>query len=368
MNRLIALDLPASDRFVAELDRVWSTGDAVFPLDQRLSVRLRHDLARQFGASRIVGDQSVIDLDGGATMFPDEALVIATSGSTGSPKGVVHTHASLSASARASASTLDLSPNDRWLVCIPVSHIGGFSVITRAQYVGSGLVLHESFDASRVEAAARAGCTHVSLVPTALRRIDASLFRRILLGGQAAPPDLPPHVTVTYGSTETGGGIAYDGKALPDVELRIVNDEIQVRTPSLFARYLSGDRGKSADGWFRTGDAGLLVDGQLVVTGRLGDLIISGGENIWPQHVERALRSLPDVDDVAVVGLDDPQWGQRVAAFLETARNVTLDEVRDVIVMHLPSFCVPKSIHCMKALPRTSSGKVDKQALISASN
>ena len=363
MKRLIALDMPASDRFHAAVDRAWSDGDAVFPLDQRLSVRLRHELARTFGASQLIGDHEIVDLDGKAILHADDALVIATSGSTGSPKGVVHTHASLTASARASSSALGLSTTDRWLVCIPVSHIGGFSVMTRARFVGSGIVLHDSFDPIRVETAARTGCTHVSLVPTALRRIDASLFTRILLGGQAAPPGLPENVTVTYGSTETGGGIAYDGIALPGVELRIVNEEILVRTPALFSRYLSNDDTKTADGWFHTGDAGRLTDGRLVVTGRLGDLIISGGENIWPQQVEHALRALPGIDDVAVVGLEDPEWGQLVAAVFETTRTVSQQEVRDAITDHLPRYCIPKSIHCVTTLPRTSSGKVDKIAL-----
>jgi O-succinylbenzoic acid--CoA ligase len=363
VHRLIAIDLPASDRFVKVVEHAWSEGDAVFPLDQRLSPTLRHGLARDFGAAAIHTESSTIEIDGGATMRPDEALVIATSGSTGTPKGVVHTHTSLSASADASANALGLSSDDHWLVCIPVSHIGGFSVITRARHTDAGLTLHETFFARRTEDAARAGCTHVSLVPTALRRIDPSVFRQILLGGQAAPPHLPPNVTVTYGSTETGGGIAYDGRALPGVDIRILDGEIQVKSSSLFARYIDGSDDKTRDGWFRTGDGGSLEDGRLDVTGRLTDMIVSGGENIWPQQIERVLRGISDVHDAVVVARDDAEWGQVVEAFLETSRSVTRDEVRDAVLAHLPSYCVPKKISCIATFPRGSSGKVDKHSL-----
>jgi len=303
------------------------------------------------------------DFESGVTMRAGEALVIATSGSTGEPKGVVHSHETLRASADASAEALGLNGNEHWLVCLPVSHIGGFSVITRAKHTGATLTLHETFEAPRVEDAARTGCTHVSLVPTALRRIDASLFHQILLGGQAAPPQLPSNVTVTYGSTETGGGIAYDGHALPGVSLRIVEGEIQVQSPSLFVRYIGDQDSRIVNGWFRTGDAGQIVKDRLEVTGRLSDMIISGGENIWPQRLEQLLRGLAHVEDVAVIGVEDPEWGQAVEVYLETTTALSRDTVRGLVIDHLPHYYVPKKIHCVTKFPRTTIGKVDKAAL-----
>ena len=363
MHRLVAIDLPQSTTFVDHMTRIWRDGDAVLPLDQRLAPHLRVNLAKSFGASHIVHQESTTELASSVSMEEDEALVIATSGSTGEPKGVVHTHTTLRASAVATATALGLNGTEHWLACIPVSHIGGFSVIVRARHTGSALTVHEAFDPRRVENGARSGCSHVSLVPTALRRINASLFSRILLGGQAAPPNLPPNVTVTYGSTETGGGIAYDGRSLPGVSLRIVDDEIQVHSPTLFARYIGDATPPLIDGWYRTGDAGRIVDGKLEVVGRMGEMIISGGENIWPQQIERVLRTLPYVDDVAVVGITDEEWGQVVEVFLETSRSVSREEVRDAILTSLPTFFVPKVVHCVPNFPRTSSGKVDKVAL-----
>ena len=363
MHRLIAIDLPPSQEFVNQVTRIWAEGDAVLPLDQRLAPHLRVALAQGFGASQVVNESSTTELENGITTHTGEALVIATSGSTGEPKGVVHTHETLRASAIASADALGLTGNEHWLVCLPVSHIGGFSVITRAEHTGATLTLHETFEAPRVEDAARAGCTHVSLVPTALRRIDASLFAQILLGGQAAPPQLPSNVTVTYGSTETGGGIAYNGHALPGVSLRIVEGEIQVQSPSLFVRYIGDQDSRIVNGWFRTGDAGQIIKDRLEVTGRLSDMIISGGENSWPRRLEQLLRGLAHVEDVAVIGVEDPEWGQAVEVYLETTSALSRDTVRGLVIDHLPHYYVPKKIHCVTKFPRTTIGKVDKAAL-----
>ena len=335
----------------------------MLPLDQRLAPQLRVALAQGFGASQVVHESSMTDFESGVTMRAGEALVIATSGSTGEPKGVVHSHETLRASADSSAEALGLTGNEHWLVCLPVSHIGGFSVISRAEHTRATLTLHETFEAPRVEDAARTGCTHVSLVPTALRRIDASLFHQILLGGQAAPPQLPSNVTVTYGSTETGGGIAYDGHALPGVSLRIVEGEIQVQSPSLFVRYIGDQDSRIVNGWFRTGDAGQIVNDRLEITGRLSDMIISGGENIWPQRLEQLLRGLAHVEDVAVIGVEDPEWGQAVEVYLETTSALSRDTVRGLVIDHLPHYYVPKKIHCVTKFPRTTIGKVDKAAL-----
>ena len=130
-------------------------------------------------------------------------------------------------------------------------------------------------------------------MPTALARVDPTAFRTVLVGGQAPPPDRPANVIATYGLTETGSGIAYDGVPLDGVEIRIVDDEIHVRGPMLLRAYRDGDDPKDADGWLPTGDAGSFEDGRLSVHGRIGDLIITGGENVWPVAVERVLAHPP---------------------------------------------------------------------------
>src|SRR3546814_4025229 len=127
---------------------------------------------------------------------------------------------------------------DRWLACLPFAHIGGLAVVMRALLTGTPWEWHRTFDADAVEHAARAGCTLTSLVPTALARIGPSLFRAILLGGQAPPADRPPHVIATYGMTETGSGVVSDGAPLAGVGVRIGADgEVHLRGPMLLRSY-----------------------------------------------------------------------------------------------------------------------------------
>jgi O-succinylbenzoic acid--CoA ligase len=306
-------------------------------------------------------------LSNGRQIEEGDALVIATSGSTGIPKGVVLTHASIAASATASNDRLGTTVHDHWLACLPLSHVGGLAVITRALQAGCQLTVHPTFDASRVEASARSGVTMTSLVATALSRVDASLFRTILLGGSAAPEFTPENVVVTYGMTETGSGIVYDGRPLAGVEIRLSPDgEILVRAPMLFRCYRDETQPKDKDGWFLTGDIGEFADdGRLVVHGRRGDLIITGGENVWPQRVEAVLALHPRITEVVVRGKPDSEWGQQVVAWMTTADDtaLTLEETRDWVKNSLPAYCAPKSIHVVTALPRTTSGKIDVQRL-----
>ncbi|HEV8063873.1 MAG TPA: fatty acid--CoA ligase family protein, partial [Acidimicrobiales bacterium] len=193
-------------------------------------------------------------------------------------------------------------------------------------------------------------------------------FKRIVLGGQAPPPDLPPNVVSTYGMTETGSGIAYDGVPLDGVELRITGGEIEVRGEMLLRAYRDGVDPKR-DGWLRTGDAGRLLDGRLTVDGRLGDMIISGGENIWPLALERLLGSDPAIAQIAVVGLPDPEWGQRVTAFVvgrDTASpdpDALLARLRESVTEELAAYAAPREVVIVPSLPVTALGKVQKDLL-----
>jgi O-succinylbenzoic acid--CoA ligase len=365
--------MPGGKEFVDALQRCWDDGDAALPLDSRLSPAARERLLAVLQPAAVVDAEGVEHrLAGGATVEEGDALVVATSGTAGAPKGAVLTHAAVAASARATSARLDVDGSDRWYACLPLAHIGGLSVVTRALLTGTPVEIVTGFDADDAfEAATTRGATLVSLVPTALHRLGdvrAGAFRRILLGGSAPPEALAPNVVTTYGLTETGSGVVYDGLALDGVEIRVGDrDEIGLRGPMLLRAYRDGTT-PLRDGWLATGDAGGFdPSGRLFLHGRLRDLVISGGENVWPVEVEAVIRRARSVADVAVGGRPDPEWGERVVAFVVAARGVTpplLDELRDMVKDHLGPWAAPRELVLVDSLPRNQAGKVMRDALL----
>ena len=362
MPKLTALNLPGSPDFVQALQSVWERGDAVFPLDRRLPVAAQRSMLQGFGVATVISEVGETALSDGEPIEPGDALVIATSGSSGPPKAAVLTHAAVEASARATSERLQVTDNDHWLACLPLAHVGGLSVITRSLITGTTLTVIDGFDTDVVSASE---ATLVSLVSTALQRIDPSLFRAIVLGGARPPADRPPHCIATYGLTETGSGVVYNGKPLNSVEIEIRDGEVHVRGPMLLRCYRDGTSPLTSDGWLPTGDLGFLRDdGSLHVEGRRGDVINTGGEKVWPDDVERQLIQHPDIHDVAVTGLPDNEWGQIVAAFVVSARpNLSLDEIREHCRAQLPGYALPKQLELVEAIPRTALGKVRRSEL-----
>ena len=372
MRELVALALPGGPAFVEALQRAWDAGDAVAPVDPKLPGPARAAVLEALAPTRLVDEQGEGHrLEGGRPVEEGDAIVVTTSGSTGAPKGVVHTHASVAASARASSTRLGVDPDrDRWLACLPLAHIGGLSVVLRALHTGTPLEVHDGFDAAAVEDAARRGATLVSVVPTALARIDASLFRALVVGGAAPQVALPPNAVTSYGMTETGSACVYDGWPLDGVEVRVGPDgELEVRGPMLLRAYRDGRDPKDAEGWFATADAGSIDErGRVRVHGRIDDVIVTGGEKVWPAAVERVLSEVSGVAEVAVVGRDDAEWGHRVVAVVvpvDPARPPTLAELRDAARAELPAYAAPRGVEVVDALPRTALGKVLRRPLAS---
>lgn len=366
VNRLVALDMPASVDFANHVRNAWESGDAVFPVDQRLPQSAKQSLIEQFKPSVVIDETgNSVELPNSEPTAHNDALVIATSGSTGTPKGVVHTHESIRALLTMSQLRLQTDSSTHWLLCLPVSHVAGFSILARSILLGNPISILAKFDEADVINAASAGATHVSLVPTTMQRIEPAVFSTILLGGAAAPPNLPNNVVTTYGMTETFGGIAYNGVPLEGVEVRIINESIELKSPSLFRTYRGHDAERPTGDWFETGDSGAYVNNLIRVFGRRDDMIITGGENVWPHAVEKVVATLPGVDQVVVGGVDDEQWGQRVVAWIVSSRDVapTLDNIREHVKTQLPSFCAPTELRVVKAIPMTSLGKVDIQKL-----
>lgn len=354
--RLVAIDQPGGPGFVDRLQEIWADGDAAFPIDQRLSPAAKSDLESRLGV--------------GEPVEPGDALVVATSGTTGTPKGVVLSHDAVAASAEATSSRLQVTHRDHWLACLPLSHVGGLSVVTRALHRDIALTVHPGFDPRAVETA---GATMVSLVTAALRRIDPTLFRTIVLGGGRPPAERPRNTVATYGLTETGSGVVYDGVPLDGVDVRIDDGgdtsragPILIRGPMLLRAYRDGTDPKDADGWLRTGDVGhWLPDGRLHVDGRADDVIVSGGENVWPDAVERVLADHPGVAEVMVRGVADDVWGEVVeAVVVPAAIEPTLGSLREFVQAEHPAFMAPKRLEIVRELPRTALGKVVRDEMM----
>lgn len=385
MRDLVAIDLPGGPAFVDALRRAWDDGDAVVPVDPRLPEPARDVLVRSARPHVVVTSTTTTDPSGASgvdrrpldasapPMAGTDALVVATSGTTGAPKIIVHTRAGLAAHAAAVHDRLGVDPaRDRWLACLPLAHLGGLGVVLRSLLTDTPVDVWPSFDADAVTAAPdRLGTTLVSLVPTALDRTDAQRFRWVVLGGAGDPAERAANVVHTYGLTETGGGVVYDGVPLAGTEVQIDDaGAIAVRGPSIArgSRRSDGtvDPATDVDGWLRTGDLGRWVTGpdavaRLHVSGRADDLIVTGGENVWPSAVEAALITHPAVAEVAVAGRPDPEWGQRVVAVVVARRDhppPTLAALRDHVAALLPATAAPRELLLVGALPRTALGKV----------
>jgi O-succinylbenzoic acid--CoA ligase len=342
------------------------TGPAVLPVDPSLPPARLRRLLDELKPGSPVGDGT--------------AVVIATSGSTGRPKGVELSAAALLASARASLDRIGARPGERWLCCLPVSHVAGIQVLVRSLVSGT-----EPLTVGRLDARSVASCggAHVSLVPTQLRRLlddgaELSAFGIILAGGAGAPGGLLERaaaaggrVVTTYGMTETCGGCVYDGLPLDGVRVQTGPDgRIRIAGPVLFTGYRNQPALTSevlADGWFRTSDLGFVdASGRLTVRGRADDVINTGGEKVVAAEVAAVLETCPGVRSAVVMGRPDDEWGERVTAVVvpaDPAAPPGLGALREHVRRVLPPAAAPRELMLVPEMPLLPSGKPDVLAL-----
>jgi O-succinylbenzoic acid--CoA ligase len=365
VTSLLALDFELGPDLEDAIRDAVDTSTAFCVLDRRASPRRRREDLERLGASAVRDGNGITDLVGGIPVDDEIGLVMLTSGSSGEPKAVELTWSALRASAELTQSTLRGDTPPVWLACLPPCHIGGLAVILRAILSDATLWWADGGD---LESGARHGATHVSVVRAQLARHDVSGYHAVLLGGARPPSAVAQNVIATWGMTETGSGVVYNGVPLPGVEVASVDGEICVRTPTLFRSYrntvrprVTGPDGR--DDWFPTGDAGEVNDGRVSVKGRLHFVINTGGEKLWPEELEAVLATLDGVRDVAVTGVDDDEWGQRVVALVVSDGSHFDERIRSVADERIGPWAKPKEIRYVAAIPRTANGKIQRPAL-----
>jgi o-succinylbenzoate---CoA ligase len=338
----------------------------------------------------------------------DVQAILYTSGTTGLPKGAQITYKNHLFNALGTSILFGLRPFDKWLVPMPLFHVGGLAVLMRSVIYGITVVIHSAFDAACVNKALdEEGISIISVVPTMLQRMLAlregrrypDSLRVVFLGGSSTPRTLMEEaislsvpVFQSYGMTEADSTVCIlrtedslrklgsSGKPLLSAEVAIwsggsiadrpnVEGELIVRGPTVISGYLNrGDANQKAfvNGWFHTGDIGYLdEEGYLYVLDRRPDLIVSGGENIYPNQVESELVSHPFVSEAGVVGLEHKTWGQVPVAFvkLKEGTSISAEELAAYLKGRLAKYKVPTEFYFVDSLPRNASGKLLRKSL-----
>jgi O-succinylbenzoic acid--CoA ligase len=393
----VAIALPPGFAFSQALHACFLLGAVAVPVDGRLSAAEREQIVA--GADVIVERPLGDGLDDGpvdkrdclsASISHDldaPCAVIHTSGTTSAPRPIELTYGNFLWSALGSGVALGVDPHERWLCTLPLSHVGGLSILVRSAIYATTAIVHERFETERVRASLQGdGITLVSLVSTTLARLlDAGLrepphLRCALTGGGPVPAALVQRaraagvpVVETYGLTEccsqaaTAPLAAIANDAGAGVPLFCTRTEIAPDGEIVLSGPTVARGSRAAEGRLHTGDLGRIdARGFLHVTGRKADTIVSGGENVAPSEVEAVLESCPGVLEAAVVGREDEQWGEAVSAIVVTAPGASLQEsvVREHCASRLAPFKVPKHVTFVsESLPRTASGKLLRREL-----
>jgi len=400
----LALTPRADAGSLSWLYAAFATGTPVLPLHARAAAAENAASVARASAMDVealpLGEPGPLRL----TVIDDDAALVhlPTSGSTGTPRLVQLSRGAVLASARASAQNLGWEPHDRWLLCLPLSHAGGLSIVIRSLLARRAVLLFEPGPGgmlARIDELSRvaARATLISLVPSVLAALlDAGFvatnrLRAVLVGGAGCAPELAARaraaglpLLTSYGLTETGSqvvtrryaerfeplptrdGVVSSGHPLPGVELRLTGGSIALRSPALFSGYL-GDPAPALDaqGWLTTNDRGELgPDGELYVRGRTDDVIVTGGENVDPLEVEAALTSLPQIVAACVFGAPSARFGEVVTALLVSADAALGDPARLATLLgdRLARHKLPRRALLVDALPLTASGKLDRRA------
>jgi o-succinylbenzoate---CoA ligase len=387
----VAISMAPGRDAVVLLHAMMKLGAIALPLDPGLAVAEREAiLAAESPALLVESLDSLTVTEADLPLLGEHDLNevhcrILTSGTSTGPRAIGLTYGNHVWSAVGSAFNLGVDPEDRWMCCLPLSHVSGLSIVMRSVVYGTTAVVEPRFEVDRIGEAIEDGQANlVSLVATMLSRLlEAGVAlsgpRAILVGGGPVPSDAleeaigrGARVVQTYGLTEAASQVTTltpvdaarklgsAGRPLLTTHLRISDGEILVQGPTVAPGCAD------PDGWLHTGDLGRIdEEGFLYVEDRIDDLIVSGGENVVPSEVEEVLLRHPEVADAAVVGRDDPEWQQAVTAIVvpRPGARLSAEELRRHCAGLLGRHKVPKRIELAAELPRTQSGKLLRRVL-----
>jgi malonyl-CoA/methylmalonyl-CoA synthetase len=416
----IAVPLPMTHP-AAELEYLIRDADASMVIGDRDSTNELMPIAERQGARFFIVDEILKAGLKAGTRPPSQpsshsasarqaqrAMIIYTSGTTGRPKGVVTTHANIAAQIESLAAAWEWTHDDRTLLVLPLHHVHGIiNVVCSSLWSGAACEMLPRFDSEVTwERLASGDLTVFTAVPTIYHRLiqswDAATPEvqkrwstgcrslRLMMSGSAALPrhvldrwqQITGHMLLErYGMTEVGMALSnplhgkrrpgFVGQPLPGVSARLVDGELQLKGDTVFLEYWrqpESTRESFSDGWFRTGDMAVLEDGAYRLLGRSSvDIIKSGGDKVSALEIEEVLRCHPAIRECAVVGVEDPEWGQRLCAAVELqpGNDLVITELREWAKTRMASYKIPKDLICVSRLPRNAMGKVVKPEVAS---
>lgn len=417
-GRRVALHLDRGGDAIVLLWALWRAGAVAAPLSTRLPSGKVGQRAQRIGSRVLItadpvvrkeapeellvcAPEEIVESDGGGgraetaplDSSPDRpATIVFTSGSTGTPKAALHSWANHLYSARGANANLPLRGGDRWLLSLPLYHVGGIAILVRCALAGAAVVVPPS-EAALAEALRKTRTTHVSLVATQFRRLlrastgpPPSSMQAVLLGGGPIPEGLLRRghergwpLLTTYGCTEMASQVTTSapgapldelrsaGRRLPHRGLRIDDGHILVAGAPLFRGYVTTDGledPRTPDGWFPTGDRGRLdASGRLHVLGRMDRTFVSGGENVQPEEIEATLQQLDEVERAVVVPVPDAEYGRRPVAFVRTTGDLRSEALERALAQTLPGFKIPDAFRSLPEAATSNSLKVDREQL-----
>jgi O-succinylbenzoic acid--CoA ligase len=380
MYNLVALEINEPKELANQILTAWENSDAPLILDPRLPKKLREKIITNLRPHLYIKqNQEPIKLPGGIPVSENDALIIPTSGTTGDPKGVILTHQAIKSSVKLTHKYLNFDPvSDKWLLILPPYHIGGLMVILRSLLCNTSFEALEQVSENSLNTKLIQGYNLTAAVGSQINFFRELEFKAVLFGAMPTETKNQPNFIQTYGLTETCSGVVYNGVCLEGVTTKIEPEtgQIFLKSPTLLRAYRNnlnnplavtpeGWDPKTTDGFFPTKDVGFINQfGKLEVLGRIDDVIITGGEKVWPQKVETTLKSLPGVKDVALTGLPHPKWGSIVCALIvykDQRYKYSYQDLKALLLNELAFYEIPKLITSVPELPKTPLGKLKRK-------